>query len=53
MTDDVKAFKHALRKEKIAAREALSEEDRLERSTKICERARATEEYEKANANVG
>lgn len=53
MTDDVKAFKHALRKEKIAAREALSEEDRIQWSKQICERVLATEEYKKANVIFG
>lgn len=45
---DVKEFKSALRKEKIAAREALSEEDRIAWSKSICERVLETEEYKQA-----
>ena len=45
---DVKALKSAMRKEKIAAREALSEEDRIAWSKAICERVLATEEYNRA-----
>ena len=46
--EDVKEYKRALRKEKIAAREALSEEDRIAWSKTICERVLATEEYKRA-----
>lgn len=47
--EDVKEFKRALRKQKIAAREGLSEEERVEWSKEICERVLGTEEYKKAN----
>ena len=47
--EDVKEFKRALRKEKIAAREGLTEEERVEWSKTICERVLRTEEYKKAN----
>ena len=47
--EDVKEFKRALRKEKIAAREALADEDRIEWSRSICRRVLETEEYKKAN----
>ncbi len=47
--EDVKEFKRALRKEKIAAREGLSEEERIERSKAICARVLETEEYKNAN----
>lgn len=45
---DVKELKSTLRKEKIAAREALSEEDRIEYSKRICERLIDTDEYRNA-----
>ena len=46
---DVKELKRTLRKEKIAAREALSEEERIASSKRICERLLETPEYKRAN----
>ena len=48
-TMDVKELKRSLRKEKIAAREALSEEERIASSKRICERLLETPEYKRAN----
>ena len=46
---DLKAYKKELRKEKIRAREALPEEDRIRFSADICGRIVRTPEYAEAS----